>query len=225
LKKMLDVDEFTHAIGARFSDFMRRLHDRTGFGVALVCSKLAARLDDELWGMVPQRQIEEDFPTIHAKEVFAESILRHSVCTRQFVGYDGVDGGLARSAIDKLKRAYIPEASSYARKRLAMLEKQVAAIEQQRDLGKGGGGGGTGGGGGGGSSGGGGSGGGGEKKPVCRQWNGTEGSCSFPNCKFEHWQRSSRPCRDFARKGSCPRGDKCKFSNVAGAGAATEGPN
>ena len=158
---------------------MRRLHDRTGFGVALVRSKLAARLDGERWGTVPQRQIEEDFPTIHSKEVFAASILRHSVCTRKFVGYDGVDGGLARSAVDKLKRAYIPEAPSYARKRLVMLEKQVAAIEQHRGLGKGGGagggaggggsgGGGTGGGGGGsgGSGGGDGSGGGGGKKPT-----------------------------------------------------------
>ena len=52
---------------------------------------------------------------------------------------------------------------------------------------------------------------------VCRHWNGTEGSCTYRNCRFLHLanasdKKSTDLCRDFL-KGKCARGAACRFSH------------
>jgi hypothetical protein len=201
-KKMTGETDLNRDLMERIAAYSSVLYNELGIEAAGALAAAPSELSAMLDGTVPRLTQNRDFDSIVLK-VHARALLDRARAARAAVAFDIPPEGLSHAAIKYLKTVYIPAATAGFTQQLFEL-RQV--VDDLRRKGQGGGGGG---------------GGGGDKKAsglVCRHWNGTEGSCTYKNCKYLHPggasdKKSSNLCRDF-QKGRCTRGADCMYAHV-----------
>ena len=198
LKKMTGEHVITRDLVGRIAAYSGVIHIAIGLESAAALAAAPSELSAMLDGVVPRVTQDRDFDTI-VRKAYARMLLDRARASRAAAAFDSPPEGLSHEAIKFLKTVYIPSASAGLTEELFELRQLVDGLRRK-------------------SQGGGGGGGGGDKMAlVCRHWNGTEGSCTYKNCKYLHPasasdKKSTDPCRDFL-KGKCARGATCRFSH------------